>query len=237
MKLSAWIAALALLAACVHTPPAPATTAEIGIALPAGASDWLVGHYTERVLLFHNTYAEPMNGGVAFVGDSITEGGDWAALFPGIATRNYGIGGDTTVGLDNRLAQIVAARPAKVFLLIGTNDLNNDHRAPAEIVANTERLLERFARELPQTQLYVQSVLPREPPNAEGVRQINEGLRRITSARGVAYVDIYTPFMVGDGVLDPTTTYDQLHLNGAGYERWRDTIAPLVVPPASSRQR
>ena len=103
MKFSAWVVAcLAFLAACTHAPPtpqAPTTTAEIGIAIPAGASDWLVGHYTERVLLFHNTYTEPMNGGVAFVGDSITEGGDWAALFPGLATRNYGIGGDTTVDL------------------------------------------------------------------------------------------------------------------------------------------
>ena len=224
-------ACLAFLAACAHAPPhasAPTTTAEIGIAIPAGASEWLVGHYTERVLLFHNTYTEPMNGGVAFVGDSITEGGDWAAAFPGVETRNYGIGGDTTVGLNNRFAQIVAARPAKVFLLIGTNDLNNDRRPPAEIVANCERLLERFARELPQTQVYVQSVLPREPNNAEGVREINEGLRRITAARGVPYVDIYTPFAVEGGILDPAVTYDQLHLNGAGYDRWRALIDPLV---------
>lgn len=230
MKLSVLITALAFLAACAHAPEAraPTTTAEIGIAIPDGASEWLVGHYTERVLLFHNTYAQPMNGGVAFVGDSITEGGDWAAAFPGLETRNYGIGGDTTVGLDNRFAQIVAARPAKVFLLIGTNDLNNDHRPPAEIVANTGRLLDRFARELPGTRVYVQSVLPREPRNAGGVREINDGLRRITAARGVAYVDIYTPFMVEGGILDPAVTYDQLHLNGAGYDRWRTLMDPLV---------
>src|SRR5262245_44408315 len=235
MKLPVWIAALTFLAACAHAPtppaPAPTTTAEIGIALPAGASDWLSGHYTERVLLFHDTYTEPMSGGVAFVGDSITEGGDWAALFPGFATRNYGIGGDTTIGLDNRLAQIVAARPAKVFLLIGTNDLNNDHRPPTEIAANTDRVIARAPRELPPTRLYVHSVLPREPQHAAGVREINEGLRRITAARGVAYVDIYTPFAIEGGIIDPAVTYDQLHLNGAGYERWRDTIAPLVRAP------
>lgn len=232
MRLSAWtFACLAFLAACAHAPAAPqapTTTAEIGIAVPAGASEWLIGHYTERVLLFHATYTQPMDGGVAFVGDSITEGGDWAGAFPSVETRNYGIGGDTTVGLNNRFAQIVAARPGKVFLLIGTNDLNNDHRPPAEIVANTERLLDRFARELPQTRVYVQSVLPREPNNADGVREINEGLRRITAARGMPYVDIYTPFAVEGGVLDPVVTYDQLHLNRAGYDRWRTLIGPLV---------
>ena len=33
------------------------------------------------------------------------------------------------------------------------------------------------------------------------------------------------------GVLDPATTYDDLHLNGTGYARWRDVIAPLVLSP------
>jgi len=237
MKLGGWIiAGLAFLGACAHRQPVapappPTTTAEIGIAVPAGASEWLVGHYTERVLFFHNAYAGPMNGGVAFVGDSITEGGDWAALFPGVTTRNYGIGGDTTVGLDNRLAQVVAARPAKLFLLIGTNDLNNDHRPAAQIIANTERLADRIAHELPRTRLYIQSVLPREARNAEGVREINAGLRRITTARNLTYVDIYTPFVVEGGLLDPSVTEDELHLNGAGYARWRDVIAPLVQAP------
>ena len=65
----------------------------------------------------------------------------------------------------------------------------------------------------------------------EGVREINEGLRRIAAARNVTYVDIYTPFAVEGCVLDPATTYDDLHLNGTGYARWRDIIASLVLSP------
>jgi lysophospholipase L1-like esterase len=229
-----WLTALVGLCAllgCGLLDRGPTTTEEIGIESPANASEDLALHYTERVLLFHETYTEPMNGGVAFVGDSITEDGDWATLFPDQVTRNYGISGDTTVGLHNRFVQLVAARPGKVFLLIGTNDFNNDQRPPAEIIANYERLVDRFARELPQTRLYIQAVLPREAHNAAGVLEINEGLRRIAEARGVAYVDIYTPFVVGGGVLDPAVTDDQLHLNTAGYARWRDIIAPLVLSP------
>jgi lysophospholipase L1-like esterase len=222
---------LCALSACGLADRGPTTTAEIGIESPPNASEYLARHYTERVLLFHTSYTEPMNGGVAFVGDSITEDADWAALFPGLASRNYGISGDTTVGLNNRFAQIVAARPAKVFLLIGTNDLNNDQRPPAEIIANYERLVERFARELPDTRLYIQAVLPRDPQNAAGVREINEGLRAIAEARNLTYVDIYTPFVVEGGVLEPAVTEDGLHLNAAGYARWRDIIAPLVQSP------
>jgi lysophospholipase L1-like esterase len=183
------------------------------------------------VLLFHTAYAEPMNGGAAFVGDSITEDGDWAALFPGVASRNYGVGGDTTIGLNNRLDQIIAARPAKIFLLIGTNDLGDDDRATTQILASYERIVDRFTRELPQTRLYIQSLLPREPQNAGRVLEINEGLRQIAASRNLTYVDIYTPFAVEGGGLDPVVTDDNLHLNAVGYARWRDAIAPLVQSP------
>ncbi|HET9232323.1 MAG TPA: GDSL-type esterase/lipase family protein [Vitreimonas sp.] len=229
-----WLTALAglcVLVGCGLLDRGPTTTEEVGIVSPANASEELARHYTERVLLFHDTYTEPMNGGVAFVGDSITEDGDWAALFPAQVTRNYGISGDTTVGLNNRFVQVVAARPGKAFLLIGTNDLNNDRRPPAEIIANYERLVDRFARELPQTRLYIQAVLPREAHHAAGVLEINDGLRRIAEARDITYVDLYTPFVVEGGVLDPAVTNDQLHLNAAGYARWRDLIAPLVLSP------
>jgi lysophospholipase L1-like esterase len=229
-----WFTALAVwcaLAACATPDTAPTTTAEIGIAVPPGASEWFAGHYTERVLLFNEAYAEPMNGGIAFVGDSITEGGDWPTLFPGSTSRNYGIGGDTTVGLNNRLEQVVAARPAKIFLLIATNDLGDDSRDIAQILVNYERLVDRIRRELPDTRLYIQSVLPRESRNASGVLALNQGLRQIAASRNLTYVDIYTPFAVDGGILDPAVTEDDLHLTPAGYARWREVIAPLVQAP------
>lgn len=238
------LGAAALLAACeTHTHPSapqmaapepspqivgpPTTTGDLGIIMPDNFSNWLRGHYTERVLVF-NGY-EPLNGqGVAFVGDSITEGGDWAAAFPGVETRNYGIGGDTTFGLERRINQIVNSRPAKIFLLIGTNDLGNHNSPPAEIVANYDKVLDRFAAELPDTRVYMQAVLPREPRNAAAVREINDGLRALAAQRGLIFIDIYTPFAVEGGRLDPTVTEDDLHLTPAGYERWRGIIDPLV---------
>jgi lysophospholipase L1-like esterase len=206
--------------------PAPTRTSDIGIAIPAGASEWFAGHYTERVLLFHNY--PPMNGGVAFVGDSITEGHDWNAAYPDLTIRNYGIGGDTTIGLAGRLQQIVAARPAKIFLLIGTNDLGNANARPADIVTNYALVLDRLARDLPNTKVYMQTVFPREPRNAQAVREINDGLRALAAQRQLTLVDIYTPFAVDGGRLDPSVTQDDLHLTPAGYARWRTIIDPLV---------
>lgn len=220
----------ALLSACASTQEdrRPTSAADIGIATPPGASEWLVGHYTERVLMFHDVYAAPMNGGVAFVGDSITEMGDWARLFPGVETRNYGIGGDTTLGLENRLDQVIAARPAVVMLLIGANDIGNDHRSVDDVIANYGRVIYRLMRGLPEADIYVQSVLPREAQHAQTVRELNERLHLLTLERWVRFVDIYTPFAV-DGALDASVTEDQLHLNEAGYQRWREIIAPIVM--------
>ncbi len=209
--------------------PAPTRTSDIGIAIPPGASEWFSGHYTRRVLMFHDY--PPMNGGVAFVGDSITEGHDWDAAYPDLTVRNYGIGGDTTIGLEGRLQQIVRAQPAKIFLLIGTNDLGNYGTAPDVIVANYALVLDRLARELPNAKIYMQTVLPREPDNAQNVREINEGLHALAAARNLTLVDIYTPFAAEGGRLDPGVTYDDLHLTPGGYARWRAILDPLVRAP------
>jgi lysophospholipase L1-like esterase len=224
-------AMVALASACAVSPqaPPPRTFADTGIVMPETFDAWTRGHYPERVLVFDRY--QPMNGGVAFVGDSITEGGDWERAFPGLVVRNYGIGGDTTEGLERRLSQIAAARPAKIFLLIGTNDLGNYDAAPATIVANYARLLDRLAADLPETEVVMQTVLPREPENAEAIRQINAGLAALAAARTVHLVDIYTPFAVEGGRLDPAVTEDDLHLTPAGYARWYSLIGPLVRAP------
>jgi hypothetical protein len=40
---------------------------------------------------------------IAFLGDSITAGGDWASWFPGRDARNLGVPGDTTANVLDRL--------------------------------------------------------------------------------------------------------------------------------------
>ena len=58
-----------------------------------------------------------------FLGDSLTEYGNWRELFPGLDIKNRGIAGDTTDGVLHRLDGITALSPDKIFLMIGINDL------------------------------------------------------------------------------------------------------------------
>lgn len=51
------------------------------------------------------------NGAIVFVGNSITEGGNWSELFPDKHILNRGIGGDVSDGVLKRLRQIVHGNP------------------------------------------------------------------------------------------------------------------------------
>lgn len=60
---------------------------------------------------------------IIFLGNSITNGAEWTELFRNPLCKNRGISGDVTAGVLNRIDPIAAGHPAKVFLLIGINDL------------------------------------------------------------------------------------------------------------------
>lgn len=216
-------------------PPAPVdpylsvrpTTASVGVVMPDMKDfphSWDAPTYVLRVTQF--AVMPPLNGGVAFVGDSLTDWMRWNELFPEVKSRNFGIAGDTTVGLQHRIGQVIAAAPAKIVLQIGTNDVEFG-RSPEAIVANIDDCLAQLHQGLPAAGIYVESLLPRQPQYDERVRSVNALLKAAAEKRGLVYVDLY-PLFVKDGRLDPTVTPDDLHLSGAGYLRWRDAIRPYI---------
>ena len=96
---------------------------------------------------------------IVFLGNSITDGGEWNELLANPRVKNRGISGDRSSWMLDRLDPIVGGQPRKLFLLIGTNDLAAGTPA-AEVVANVRKIVERFQSESPRTKLYVQSVFP-----------------------------------------------------------------------------
>ena len=224
------VAALACVVAvgwAVTTSTAEAQTSGRGLPAPASFADnpRVITHYETRTALFADY--PPLDGGVAFVGDSLTEGGDWAALFPGVALRNYGVSGDRAEGVLARHAQIVAARPGRILLMIGTNNLSRGV-SPAAVDADVSATLDRFRAALPETQLVVQSVLPRQPQFDGAIRELNDRLRLTAARHGAAFVDLHPAFVVDGGRLDPAVTADDLHLTSVGYGRWAGLIERCV---------
>ena len=164
---------------------------------------------------------------VVMLGDSITAGGEWNELFPHLQMKNRGIGGDTTTGVLARLQQIIDARPAAVFLKIGTNDLD---RVPERQVSYQQYrdIVSRIKAGSPATDIYLQSLLPRAADMREDVEAYNLEIQAIASDLGVTYIDLYPAFLAGDGSIRDELTYDELHLTGAGYKLWQSLLLPSI---------
>ena len=114
-------------------------------------------YYHQRVTLFR---ALPQTmGDIIFLGNSITDGGEWSELFNDLRIKNRGISGDITTGVLNRLDEVYNRKPAKVFLLIGVNDLARNN-AVDSIVKNIIWIASLIKEKTPFTKLYVQSIFP-----------------------------------------------------------------------------
>ncbi len=68
-------------------------------------------YYHQRWTLFQNLPDAP--GEILFVGNSITDGGEWEELFPGVLARNRGISGDISAGVLHRLEEIAQGKAQK----------------------------------------------------------------------------------------------------------------------------
>jgi lysophospholipase L1-like esterase len=187
---------------------------------------FLAGHQARLVSAFEAFPLAPDD--VVFLGDSITEGGPWEELFPDLRVRNRGIGGDTSEGVLRRLDQVTRAQPAKVFLMIGTNDLYRGD-SEDEIVANIAEILATLKQETPDTEVYLQSVLPRASRYRAGIEALNARLAELALEHGAAWIDLYPAFLEPEtGGIRPELSNDELHLLGPGYALWREQIEVQV---------
>ncbi|MEM1164939.1 MAG: GDSL-type esterase/lipase family protein [Planctomycetota bacterium] len=170
------------------------------------------------------------DGEIHFVGDSLTHRFPWAQCFADLPVYNFGIGNDTTSDLLNRVETFAARQPDKIFLMIGTNDLEMGRFADHDLFAlNTERLLERIAAITPATRVYIQSVPPTQNPLAAGAAaRFNERLERLADERGAVYIDLHSHFVDERGDIRAGLFTDGTHLSTAGYAIWARVISPYV---------
>lgn len=192
-------------------------------------------YWEQKVTLFNIIPVEP--GDIVFLGNSITDGGEFSELFDDITIKNRGISSDVISGVMERLYQVVDHSPSKIFLLIGINDVS--HNLSVDRLAEEYGKLVREIREkAPDTRLYLQSVMPINNDfgryrNLKGkestVVRLNERIKELASDNGAVYVDLWPALAdPSTGKLKKEFTNDGLHLLGKGYKTWADAIRPLV---------
>jgi lysophospholipase L1-like esterase len=165
----------------------------------------------------------PGTADIVMLGDSITEGGKWPDLLPGLRVLNRGIWGDTSEGVLTRLSEIIRRRPRFVFLMIGINDVARDGIAPEQVDRNI-RLIVRALREN-QIGVVVQSVLFVSGPSEANPRiaRLNVFIQDIAADETIPFLDL-NPILAPAGSLLPEVTYDGLHLSDRGYLLWAEAL-------------
>ncbi len=192
-------------------------------------------YYQQKKTLFEALPDE--DDEIIFLGNSITDGGAWAEIFNNLHIKNRGIGGDVTDGVLHRLSEVTRSKPAKIFIMIGVNDLARG-QSVQYITDNYAEILRRITQDSPQTKVYIESVLPVNPAfsrfsnhlnkSAEIIR-LNENLKRLAKESNARYVDLYSHFLNPENKMDASYTNDGLHLTGAGYLLWKSLIEKYIA--------
>jgi len=191
----------------------------------------LNNYYYQRKSLFELLPDDPEE--IIFLGNSLTNGCEWQELFNNPKIKNRGINGDYTVGVLNRLDEIVRAKPKKIFLMIGVNDLGRD--IPVDtVIKNYQKILDTIKIRSPKTEIFMQSVLPDNleiSPNRQPIQLIldlNKKLKILASKNDITFIDLYPSFIDKNGYLDSSLTNDGLHLMGKGYLIWKKIIMKYI---------
>lgn len=169
-----------------------------------------------------------VTGKIVFLGNSITEMGNWQQLTGDSTVINRGIGGDITFGVLKRLDDITKRQPSKLFLLIGINDIGKD--IPDAVIAdNIGKIIERMKAESPSTKIYLETILPVNPDvqnfpqhydKNEHVVATNQLIKELAQKENVTLIDTYSFFADENKKLKKEYTREGLHLNEAGYKAW-----------------
>lgn len=170
----------------------------------------------------------PGSGRVVMLGDSITEGGVWDELLPGLPVINRGISGETAGQVLSRLDLVIDA-PAAVVLLVGTNDIASG-LTTARILGDVSSILRGIENRAPGTPVILQSIMPRAIEYREEVLFMNSRLLDLARRAGthVRYLDLWPALATESGALRSEFTEDKLHLNGGGYQAWVEVLRPAI---------
>lgn len=178
----------------------------------------------------------------AFLGDSLTVGfSDYQINLDGALICGYtGVGPDAIVnrsavksptrGQEVALDVLAAARPKKLYILLGTNTLTT-LGASDRFLAYYGQMLDMLREALGEDcVIYVQSIPPVRPSAAaekpglasDVLRGVNEQLAQLAASKGCVYLDLWETLADGEGNLkEMLAAPDGVHLSaGNGYGAW-----------------
>ena len=198
--------------------------------------------YANKVSYWKETNKLLPSGSIVFLGDSLTEEFILNEYFHEKYVLNRGIYGDTTTGVLGRMEESVyTLLPSKVFILIGTNDLDKTNDKPEIIAERIKKIVENIRKNTPNTIIYLQSVYPVNKTNNKKIKKIdigkrnninilkiNKALKILCDNEKIIYVDTYSHLIDKNGNLSLEYTIEGLHLNPTGYKKVASILKPYL---------
>lgn len=143
---------------------------------------------------------------VVMLGDSHMQHVDWKAITGCASIANYGIVGNTSTQILDRLPDTISKHPKFVFLIAGTND-----PFKGVTVDQTLNNIRAMKSELEAAKTPYRVVAP--PPLPAHQEAVDE-----TAKEATMHVDFRLDDLAADG----------MHLTRSGYRKFRDAVLPIV---------
>ena len=183
--------------------------------------------YYERQSQNYKTLPDS-EGEVIFLGNRFIEEANWSELLENPKVKNRGIAGDNAEGILKRLDEVLSSKPAKIFMLLGLDELRSGKNAD-DIIKAYQKIIDKIQKDSPKTQIYIHSLSPirydqiKIPVKNEDIIVLNGQLEKFAKENKVTFIDIFSAF-VGDQKtqeLKPEYTNNGIHLNAQAYIRWK----------------
>ena len=179
------------------------------------------------------------NENIVLVGDSIFDWYPTDKIFSDFPIVNSGIvGNKTTDILNNMEERVYKYNPTKVFIQIGTNDIEweDSEELNEEVYQNIVKIAEGMKKNRSKSEIYIISIYPvnnnlpgANDRHSEEIKSINSKLKKYcATTEGVEYIDAYSQLIDENEMLDTIYTNDGLHPNGLGYAKITEILMKYI---------
>lgn len=181
-----------------------------------------------RLETFKVVNEDVKEGAIVFFGDSLTEFYPIQDFFPTYTIYNRGIAGDTTKDLLARIDNVIAVKPRKVFVQIGTNDLGKG-ATPKKVVANIKIIYQKLTEAIPGVEIIAISLYPIShhkmwlSPIIAGIRSnkkirtTNFLLNELCREMNITFINMHDKLVGPRKRINKEYTLEGLHISGRGY--------------------
>lgn len=186
-------------------------------------------------------------GAILFAGSSLTEQfpiGEFLMDFDlPFTIYNRGVGGFTTQDLLQHMdVCIFDLEPSRIYLSIGTNDLNDREFCLEKMLARYSKIVEQIRSRLPKAEL---TLLAYYPVNSEGgaarkagplfrartnhrIDEANRAVQAMANRMHVSYLDLNKSLRDSEGNLKQEFTVEGIHMYANGYRAVLDALLPVL---------